>query len=72
MVEVAILLIAIFVALCVIAIRLGKANQILNELLVSSRHYKAERRVDTEEPLPPPLTLDEDEREPMRETTRKS
>jgi len=65
MVEVDILLIAIFVALCFIASRLGKTNEILNELLASSRR-KTGRIVDTEGPLPPPLTLDEGERDPMR------
>jgi hypothetical protein len=61
MAEIGILLIAIFVALCFIARQLGKTNEILKELLASSRQRKY-RELTREEPLPPPLSLTEEDR----------
>ena len=57
MIEIAILLVAVVAVLCVIASRLGKANEYLKELLANSRR-KPYQEIE-EEPLPPPLRLDE-------------
>ena len=60
MIEIAILLVAVVAVLCVIASRLGKTNEYLKELLANSRRkpYQPQQEIE-EEPLPPPLTLDE-------------
>ena len=63
MVEIDILLIVILAVLCVLASRVGKANELLKELLATFRQkYYPEKRDIGEEPLPPPLTLDEDDK----------
>jgi hypothetical protein len=59
MIEIELLLVVIVAALCVIAYRLGKANEFLKDLLASSRRKSEPRREIEEEPLPPPLTLDD-------------
>jgi hypothetical protein len=59
MVELEILAVIAIAVLCVIASRLGKANEILKELLASSRRKQnSPKREIGEEPLPPPLRLD--------------
>jgi hypothetical protein len=55
MIEIVILLVVVVAVLCVIASRLGKANEFLKELFANSRR----KPYVEEEPLPPPLTLDE-------------
>jgi hypothetical protein len=63
MLEIEILLVVIVALLCVIASRLGKANELLKELLPTShpQYYQRTRETD-EEPLPPPLRLDEEDK----------
>jgi hypothetical protein len=60
MIEIVILLVVVVAVLCVIASRLGKANEFLKEILANSRRkpYQPQQEIE-EEPLPPPLTLDE-------------
>jgi hypothetical protein len=59
-IEIVILLVVVVAVLCVIASRLGKANELLKELLANSRRkpYQPQQEIE-EEPLPAPLTLDE-------------
>lgn len=60
MVEVVILLVIILVVLCVIADRVTRGNRLLKELL--AKNTTRQGTPFEEEPLPPPLTLDDDDR----------